>query len=477
MDITKDNFDASLALVEDTIVRWADFCAIDLEFTGVETCASKNHYLDTINERYKRVVANAPDFIIIQFGLCAFKHDSTTNSYLARPFNFSLFPQSFRTIDKRFVCQASAMQFLSQNNFDFNKWIYKGIPYLSKYQEDLIRKRGPVVPQVHKAPLPLRDSDITFLSHIWEVIDNWQHEGKSESCISLPISSAFQRRLIFQELPKRYPSFTIETIDVSGSRHLRISVADKVLAKERLEQDLQQTIGFRKVIDMLVNAKKQIVGHNLFLDLIMLYQQFQGPLPDTSDAFKSKLNHMFPNVIDTKLMASKCPRIQTTNMEELYNTVCKSPYELPFIGLDSGFRLYLSGNRFHEAGFDAYASGTIYLKLCSSIVTKVLNMIPIPRSDSVLTLDGVDGVPDRSRVFHVYNLPDFNRQIQEERLLKHFGQYGPISITWIDDVSAFVSITPMNSHLDARTREEILATRQFKVTTYEAFHNGQNGKR
>lgn len=36
MDITKDNFDVSLSLVEDTIVRWADFCAIDLEFTGGE---------------------------------------------------------------------------------------------------------------------------------------------------------------------------------------------------------------------------------------------------------------------------------------------------------------------------------------------------------------------------------------------------------------------------------------------------------
>lgn len=476
MDITKDNFDVSLALVEDTIVKWADFIAIDLEFTGVETCASRNHYLDTINERYRRIIANSPDFIIIQFGLCAFKHDSTTNSYLARPFNFTVFPHTFRTIDKRFVCQASALQFLAKNNFDFNKFVYKGIPYMSKYQEELLRKRGPCVPQVHKTPLPLRDSDITFLAAIWEVLDNWNHEGKTESCISLPVSSAFHRRLIFQELPKRYPNYTIETIDESGSRYLRISVADRESAKERLEQDLLTNVGFRKVVDILVSAKKQIVGHNLFLDLIMLYQQFQGPLPDTSEAFKSKLLQMFPNVIDTKLMASKCPRIQTTNMEELYNLVCKSPYEVPFVGLDSGFRAYLSGTRFHEAGFDAYASGTVYLKLCSSIVTKVLNMIPIPRSDSFLTLDGQDGVPDRSRVFHLYGLPDFTRQIQEERLIKHFSQYGSITITWIDDVSAFVSINPPSDYLDARSREEILASKQFKITTYDAFHK-TNGKR
>ena len=41
------------------------------------------------------------------------------------------------------------------------------------------------------------------------------------------------------------------------------------------------------------------------------------------------------SVIDTKMMASKCPRIQTTNMGELYGVVCKSPYEVPFIGMDS----------------------------------------------------------------------------------------------------------------------------------------------
>lgn len=473
MDITKDNFDVTLALVEETIVKWADFCAIDLEYTGVETCASKNHWLDTINERYRRLVANAPDFIIIQFGICAFKHDTTTNSYLARPFNFTLFPHTFRAIDKRFVCQASSLQFLAKNNFDFNKFVYKGIPYLSKFQEDLMRKRGPAISHTQKAHLPLRDTDITFLSAIWEVLDNWQHAGKYESCISLPVTSAFQRRLVFQELPKRYPNLVIETIDANGSKNLRISVADKAAMKDRLEQDLQTQIGFRKVIDMLANSKKQIVGHNLLLDMVMLYQQFQATLPDSSEAFKSKLNQLFPYIVDTKILASKCPKIQTTNLEELHAVVCKSPYELPFIGFDSGFRTYLGGNRFHEAGFDAYASGCIYLKLISSVTTKVLNMIPIPRSDSVITLDGQDVVPDRSKVFHVYGLPDFSRNVQEERLVNHFSQYGTVGITWIDEVSAFVSLNPSTGFLDARTKEEICADSLYKVTTYEAFH-GRN---
>ncbi len=34
MDITKDTFENSLALLEETVDKWADFCAIDIEITG-----------------------------------------------------------------------------------------------------------------------------------------------------------------------------------------------------------------------------------------------------------------------------------------------------------------------------------------------------------------------------------------------------------------------------------------------------------
>lgn len=53
----------------------------------------------------------------------------SSHSYLARPFNFALFPHPFQSIDKRFVCQASSLQFLAKNNFDFNKFVYKGWLY------------------------------------------------------------------------------------------------------------------------------------------------------------------------------------------------------------------------------------------------------------------------------------------------------------------------------------------------------------
>lgn len=127
----------------------------------VETCATKNNYLDTINDRYRRIAGKSnhsktlyeiltsllqrmplissssnldcvhSNLILHLTGTAAIIEILATNffhySYLARPFNFTLFPHAFRGMDKRFVCQSSSMHFLAKHNFDFNKLVYKGL--------------------------------------------------------------------------------------------------------------------------------------------------------------------------------------------------------------------------------------------------------------------------------------------------------------------------------------------------------------
>jgi len=46
---------------------------------------------------------------------------------------------------------------------------------------------------------------------------------------------------------------------------------------------LDSYIGFSKVFKLLVNLKKPIIGHNIFLDLMFMHQQFYKPLPRTYD--------------------------------------------------------------------------------------------------------------------------------------------------------------------------------------------------
>lgn len=64
--------------------------------------------------------------------------------------------------------------------------------------------------------------------------------------------------------------------------------------KERFEKDLTTAIGFRKVIDMISESGKTIVGHNMLLDICHIIAQFVEPLPDTLAEFKTLTHQVFP---------------------------------------------------------------------------------------------------------------------------------------------------------------------------------------
>jgi len=59
-------------------------------------------------------------------------------------------------------------------------------------------------------------------------------------------------------------------------------------------------LGVSKIFNELVKLRKPVVGHNFMKDLIMLYKQFWGPLPESYATFKRNLHNLFPVVYDTK---------------------------------------------------------------------------------------------------------------------------------------------------------------------------------
>lgn len=71
-----------------------------------------------------------------------------------------------------------------------------------------------------------------------------------------------------------------------------------------LEENLMSyLLGFSQIIDLLAKYQKPIIGHNNFLDLVLLHNQFIGPLPNKYDAFKKNINNMFPIIFDTKYIS------------------------------------------------------------------------------------------------------------------------------------------------------------------------------
>lgn len=61
-----------------------------------------------------------------------------------------------------------------------------------------------------------------------------------------------------------------------------------------LKKDCEGAVGFRKVIDMLSESRKLVVGHNMLLDICHLVAQFVQPLPDTVQEFKKLTHSIFP---------------------------------------------------------------------------------------------------------------------------------------------------------------------------------------
>jgi hypothetical protein len=81
--------------------------------------------------------------VINQFGLSAFTLKNSR--YVAKTFNFNIYPRTFQNINKVFTCEAGSLEYLAQHNFDFNKMIYKGIPFLPlQEQEQLLTVCAPV---------------------------------------------------------------------------------------------------------------------------------------------------------------------------------------------------------------------------------------------------------------------------------------------------------------------------------------------
>ncbi len=80
----------------------------------------------------------------------------------------------------------------------------------------------------------------------------------------------------------------------------------KHLSEEDLIWDLVDHLrGFSKVIRLISECGKPMVGHNCLQDLLRLQHQFISSLPPAYHTLKKGLHETFPLLFDTKLIAYK----------------------------------------------------------------------------------------------------------------------------------------------------------------------------
>ncbi|XP_053392664.1 poly(A)-specific ribonuclease PARN-like isoform X3 [Mercenaria mercenaria] len=488
MEITRKNFQESLEVIE-SAVKEASFIAIDGEFTGLNHAGlTHTAVFDTPEERYHKLVQGSGDFMLIQFGLCAFIYDGSTKKYTAKPFNFYIFPRPFSRAapDVRFSCQSSSLDFLMSQGFDFNKWIRDGIPYLrpvdeARLKEQVIKKHevfaspafispsgGSQPGGVTKGPVDIPPEQKDFVDDICKKVEKFLESGEHES-LSLPPCTGFQRKLTYQSLQTKYGG-ELHLQSKTGENKERFIVVTKVKGEDQMKKmeesrqaqdmaEIDAAVGFTHVIKMISQSGKLIVGHNMMLDIAHTINQFMYPLPQAYEDFKSMCRCVFPRLVDTKLMSNTQPfkdRIDNTGLSYLHHLTQMPPFVKPEVEISEDLdNKYKDNEALHEAGYDAFVTGQCFISLsnflgqfqqppsdhvppASPLLEPFLNKIFMMRSLDIPYMDLVaaDLSPSRDHVFHL----TFPKDWKSSDISLLFAQFGNVYIGWIDEVSAYVSL-------------------------------------
>uniref|UniRef100_K7BWE4 Poly(A)-specific ribonuclease PARN n=1 Tax=Pan troglodytes TaxID=9598 RepID=K7BWE4_PANTR len=486
MEIIRSNFKSNLHKVYQAIEE-ADFFAIDGEFSGISdgpSVSALTNGFDTPEERYQKLKKHSMDFLLFQFGLCTFKFDYTDSKYITKSFNFYVFPKPFNrsSPDVKFVCQSSSIDFLASQGFDFNKVFRNGIPYLNQEEERQLREQydekrsqangagalSYVSPNTSKCPVTIPEDQKKFIDQVVEKIEDLLQSEENKN-LDLEPCTGFQRKLIYQTLSWKYPKgIHVETLETEKKeRYIVISKVDEEERKRREQQkhakeqeELNDAVGFSRVIHAIANSGKLVIGHNMLLDVMHTVHQFYCPLPADLSEFKEMTTCVFPRLLDTKLMASTQPFkdiINNTSLAELEKRLKETPFNPPKVESAEGFPSYdTASEQLHEAGYDAYITGLCFISMAnylgsflsppkihvsarSKLIEPFFNKLFLMRVVDIpyLNLEGPDLQPKRDHVLHV----TFPKEWKTSDLYQLFSAFGNIQISWIDDTSAFVSLS------------------------------------
>ncbi|CAH2073510.1 unnamed protein product, partial [Iphiclides podalirius] len=376
MEITKKNFAEEFENITNNLKR-SCFVGFDAEFTAILTKECFKHRLfDTNEERYDKIKTEVSKMIMTQVGLNMFQYDRESDSYVSVGYTFHLCPQVVGDIDQSFIFQASTLKFLCKHNFNFNKFTYEGISYFSKEEQKKIYLEMKNKSLASYLAQGLEIEEERQIQHYCSEVCKWLHNSEEET-MYIDMHNPVLRYLIHVEIQKRFPT-VLTTVSLGNSnkiliyRDKHVEGANSTPIDKLEENFIKSVFGFSQVIQLLEHYRKPLVGHNVFLDLILLHNQFIGPLPIAYSSFKKNINSMFPIIFDTKYISNEMSKKLTLDevwksnvLQDLYeffvNGRCKKlQYGLNEIKLSTPFNVNQS---YHEAGWDSYCTGYCFIRL------------------------------------------------------------------------------------------------------------------
>lgn len=165
-------------------------------------------YNDSLDQRYEKARRSVQHFTITQFGICLWEFENNENKWIARPYNFYLFPS---TPHRVFSVYSGSVKFLLDNGFDFNKAFKKGITFineeqLNQYLEDIRKK--PNIKIKDEKTRQFVDNNMYvvrfkfFIYKLRKMISDWYNKSDHGDIMYFEESDWRKKNLIQQEVSK-----------------------------------------------------------------------------------------------------------------------------------------------------------------------------------------------------------------------------------------------------------------------------------
>uniref|UniRef100_A0A0D9W609 Uncharacterized protein n=1 Tax=Leersia perrieri TaxID=77586 RepID=A0A0D9W609_9ORYZ len=230
---------------------------------------------------------------------------------------------------------------------------------------------------------------------------------KMRPAVMLDGFTSHQLNLIRQVLRKRFRDLVyVCTFCEDGLSEKRVVYTDtnddKILLMKDVREDLlksrearvKSAVGIRHVIDLLASERKLIVGHSCFLDILQVHSKFVGPLPSSMEEFALSINKVFPHIADTRHLLSVNEAIQyrmrkkSKSLSSAFSLLCPelhapdeksftlSPVKIEVESDETVLSCFTSGAK-HEAGYDAFMTGCVFVQLCDYLGIKFEHLSPL----------------------------------------------------------------------------------------------------
>ena len=345
--------------------------------------------------------------------------------YLERTFIFYLYKNSKLKLinedlfDSELKAHPSSLKFLNESHFDFNILIKKGIHFNKLLKEDEIRKalNEKKILLSNGAMFLSKDNEEKLIEKIISLTDYVINGNKNDPkeiffenkrmmifflgcnfkkllfCNNFIITKSDKENTIivrkkdggmtknFKDKYQTFDNFKLvirnDPNKIYQCRYQLGCFSNEDIVNELVKDEL----GFSLYIDYLCKKKIPIIGHNIYYDMMFLYDKLIGDLPDNFYAFKQKIHEYFPKIYDTKYISTvltkkykKC-NIEKTNLDNVYKTIIKDKFDTYvdfFPDAPNGFCLYndMERDKLHDAGYDSIITGRSFILLNKALENK-----------------------------------------------------------------------------------------------------------